>query len=153
MFGVELLSSLPLPPLRRDKTFLRLKFLYIMGGTLAGGGVIAAEVKASPTGETITVPAGPLHGVIAVVVAVQPAKNVLRVELFCDGSQIGSDALSPYAFVWDTRTVSDGTHLLRADSIYNNRKHSGTLSVTVKNASTPTTIYPSNTLYPSETAP
>jgi hypothetical protein len=142
-----------LPPLRRDRTFLRLKFLYVLGGTLAGGGVLAAEVRAA-AGETITVPAGPLHGIIAVVVDVQPPKNVLSVELFVDGNQIGSDPTSPYAFVWDTRTVSDGSHLLRADSIYKTRKHSGTLVVTVQNGSAPpTSIFPSDTLYPSETVP
>jgi thermitase len=135
---------------------LRLKFLYLMGGAGAVGAAsmvgFTQEARAA-AGETIGVPPNPLHGIIAVTVEVNPMKNVLRVELYVDGAPLGVDATSPFAFVWDTTTVTDGSHTLRADSVYRNRTHSGSTVVVVNNATGTVTIFPSITLYPSEVMP
>jgi hypothetical protein len=136
---------------------LRLKFLYVVGGGAWAAAMARAHVAEAAElralGETISVPPNPLHGVIAIAVQVNPLKNLQRVELFIDGKLLDVDTDSPFAFVWDTRTGSDGTHVLRADSVYRNRRHSGSVSVIVDNANGTATIFPSLTLYPSETLP
>lgn len=142
-------------PIPRDKPMLRLKFLYLAGGAAATGITAGAftQVAHAATGETITVPPNPLHGTIAVVVQVNPLKNLLRVELFIDGAPLGLDSTSPFAFVWDTTKVKDGSHVLRADSVYRTRRHSGSISVIVNNATGTATVFPSIILYPSEVKP
>ena len=148
---------MPLPlPIKRDTAMLRLKFLGLAGGGALGLVTLGARASAASgaaAGETITVPAGKLHDVIAVAVEVRPIKANTRVELYVDGKLIGTDAVSPFAFVWDTRTVSDGIHQLMATAILKNRRHSGVLSVIVENgvaSPPPVILYPSLTTYPSE---
>jgi hypothetical protein len=144
-------------PIPRSKPMLRLKFLYLIGAAGAAAGAVGltgyTHEAWAAAGETIGVPPNPLHGVIAVTVQVNPMKQLLRVELYVDDNPLGVDSTSPFAFVWDTTKVADGSHTLRADSVYRNRRHSGSTLVIVDNATGTATVFPSITLYPTETFP
>jgi hypothetical protein len=61
--------------------------------------------------------------------------GVTRVELYRDGALIGTDTSSPYAFTWDTTTVSNGSHSLqtRAYDAAGNTGSSAVVNVTVSN--------------------
>lgn len=133
-----------------NRPMVRLQFLRLTGGaavTAAAFGV--HEGEAASVGETISLPSNPLHGLVAVGVEVHPTKHLEGVELFVDNHSLGVDFDSPYAFPWDTRSVSDGTHVVRADAVYKQRRHSATLTVVVENA--PIRLFPSPTLYPTDT--
>ena len=43
--------------------------------------------------------------------------GISRVELFVDGVRIASDSNVPYAFVWDSGTISDGNHTVETVAI------------------------------------
>jgi hypothetical protein len=60
---------------------------------------------------------------------------VTAVEFFVDGTRRGTDSSAPFAISWDTRTVSDGLHILTAKAYdaSNNVGASGQLAVTVSN--------------------
>jgi hypothetical protein len=60
---------------------------------------------------------------------------VTAVEFFVDGTRRGTDSSAPFAISWDTRTVSDGLHILSAKAYdaSNNVGASGQLAVTVSN--------------------
>lgn len=131
---------------------LRAKFLLMTGGAMLETLVHAEAARAADSGN-IEVPPNPLHGVIAVVIDAKPLKNLLSVSLWVDKTTIGTDVTAPWAFVWDTTTVSDGSHVLRADAIYANRTHTASRTVIVNNKSGTATIFPSLTLYPSDTMP
>ncbi len=63
---------------------------------------------------------------------------VTAVEFFVDGTRRGTDSSAPFAISWDTRTVSDGLHILTAKAYdaSNNVGASGQLAVTVRNQTT-----------------
>jgi hypothetical protein len=63
---------------------------------------------------------------------------VTAVEFFVDGTRRGTDSSAPFAISWDTRTVSDGLHILTATAYdaSNNVGASGQLAVTVRNQTT-----------------
>lgn len=129
---------------------VRLKFLRLTGGaalTVAAFG--AAEGHAADVGETISLPSNPLHGVVAVAVEVHPVSQLERVEMFVDGISLGSDFTSPFAFVWDTTEATDGTHVVRADAVYTNRRNTASLTVVVDNSRI--ALFPSQTLFPNDT--
>jgi chitodextrinase len=64
--------------------------------------------------------------------------GVARVEFYVDGTLRSTDTTSPYAYTWDSRTVSDGSHSLTARSYDNavpaNMATSSAVNVTVDNA-------------------
>jgi hypothetical protein len=129
---------------------VRLKFLKLTGGAAITAAAFGVESGGSVVaGATITLPSNPLHGMVAIAVEVHPTKNLEGVELFVDNHSIGVDFTTPYAFPWDTKTVADGTHVVRADAVYKNRRHSATLTVVVTNAAI--TLFPNATLYPTDT--
>lgn len=132
---------------------VRAKFLLLTGLAMEEMLLHPEQAFAHEPGETIDIPPSPLHGVVAVGIHVQPQKGVLRVELFVDGKLLGADATLPYAFVWDTTKVSDGSHVLRADAVYRNRRHQAQETVVVDNVNGTAVVFPSLTLYPCEARP
>jgi hypothetical protein len=72
-----------------------------------------------------------VNGVINVnVKATDNFVGMKQVSFFVDGVQRGTDLLEPYTFEWDTRSVSDGLRVLRAEAI-DMAGHKGTASVQV----------------------
>lgn len=63
--------------------------------------------------------------------------GIARVEFLRDGTLLGSDPTSPYAYAWDSRTTSDGAHVLqaRAVDLVDNVGTSNQVRVTVQNGS------------------
>ncbi len=59
--------------------------------------------------------------------------GVVRVDFYVDGKKVASDAVSPYAFTWNTRPASFGTHRLTAVAFdgAGNSATSSTVTVTV----------------------
>lgn len=56
----------------------------------------------------------PVTGTISVAVEASDDIGMSRVELMVDGVTQAVDRSSPYAFTWDTRSVANGPHVLRA---------------------------------------
>jgi Subtilase family/Bacterial Ig domain/Peptidase inhibitor I9 len=67
---------------------------------------------------------------------------VTAVEFFVDGTRRGTDTSAPFAISWDTRTASDGLHILTAKAYdpSNNVGSSGQVGVTVRNQATGTEL-------------
>ena len=67
---------------------------------------------------------------------------VTAVEFFVDGTLKGTDTSAPFAISWDTRTASDGLHILTAKAYdpSNNVGSSGQVGVTVRNQATGTEL-------------
>lgn len=71
------------------------------------------EVRITNPGQGVTV-----QGLVAVdVSASDEHSGVKRVDLYAGGRQVGSTEISPYAFSWDSTTVSDGSVSLMAQAV------------------------------------
>ena len=70
-------------------------------------------------------------------VQVGAAGGIDRVEFFVDGRALNVERYAPYACAWDTSTVANGTHALKAVA-YDTAGHSttATITVTVRNGTT-----------------
>ena len=77
-----------------------------------------------------------VSGTVTVSASASDNVGVSRVELFVDGSLHSTDTTSPYAFSWNTTTVSNGGHSLqtRAYDASGNVGSSGVVSITVINS-------------------
>jgi len=106
------------------------RLLYTLG--FGGGGG-----DTTPPTTSITSPANgaTVSGTITVSANASDNVGVSRVELFVDGSLVGTDTSSPYSFSWNTTSVSDGSHGLqtRAYDAAGNSGSSSTVNVTVAN--------------------
>ncbi|MEZ4456558.1 MAG: Ig-like domain-containing protein [Gemmatimonadales bacterium] len=61
--------------------------------------------------------------------------GVAKVEFIVDGETVGEDITSPYATLWNTRSVGDGVHALRVQATDNaGNVGFASISVTVDNA-------------------
>jgi subtilisin family serine protease len=93
----------------------------------------------TPPTTSITSPANGATVSGSVTVSANASDNVgvSRVELYADGSLVGSDTSSPYAVAWNTAAVSNGGHSLqtRAYDASGNVGSSSAVSVTVSNTS------------------
>lgn len=95
---------------------------YGWGRVNAYKAVLAAINTAPPQADTvkptvsITAPASgsTLSGSAVIDVSAADNVGVSRVELYIDGILFATDTSSPYSFVWDTTTSSNGTHTLQA---------------------------------------
>lgn len=89
-----------------------------------------------PTVSTVTVPAGTtLNRVVTLTATANDPSGVAEVQFFVDGALIGGDTTDPYSIDWDTSTVADGAHTLRADArdTAGNTTQSAEVNVTVAN--------------------
>jgi subtilisin family serine protease len=107
--------------------------------------VVAAQFGGAPVDEPPTValtsPAegATVSGTVTVSADASDDHGVTQVEFFVDGASIGADAVAPYALGWDTTTLADGAHVVKAvatDTI--GQTAEDTSSVTVHNAPAPT---------------
>ena len=93
----------------------------------------------TPPTTSITSPTTGATVSATVTVAANASDNVgvSRVELFVDGSLVGTDTTSPYTIAWNTTTSSNGSHSLqtRAYDAAGNVGSSATVGVTVANGS------------------
>jgi subtilisin family serine protease len=93
----------------------------------------------TPPTTSITSPANGATVSGSVTVSANASDNVgvSRVELYADGSLVGSDTSSPYSVAWNTAAVSNGGHSLqtRAYDASGNVGSSSAVSVTVSNTS------------------
>jgi hypothetical protein len=71
---------------------------------------------AQPPTVSISSPAASasVSGVTSVTVAASDDVRIEKVDLWVDGRLIAIDRAAPYAFAWDTRTSSDGAHVIEA---------------------------------------
>jgi hypothetical protein len=89
-----------------------------------------------PTVSAVTVPAGSsVNRIVPLSATANDAGGVSEVRFLVDGTQVGSDATSPYTFDWDTSTVADGQYTLRAEAVdqSGNTAQSSDTTVTVAN--------------------
>ncbi len=82
-----------------------------------------------------------VSGTIAVAIAASDASGIAKVDLYRDGSLVGSDSTSPFSIAWATTGVTNGSHVLqaRATDVAGNVGTSSSISVTVANATADTT--------------
>jgi hypothetical protein len=103
--------------------------------SLFGGG---PAPDTTPPATAITSPGSgaTVSGTVTVQASASDDVGVARVELYVDGALAGTDTSAPYAFSWNTTTVSDGSHSLqtRAYDAAGNVGSSAVVNVTVANA-------------------
>ncbi len=102
-----------------------------------------ASSDTTPPVTSITAPAAgsTVSGTVSVTASASDNVGVTNVQFYVDGSLAGSDATSPYAYSWNTASVSNGSHTLqsRAYDAAGNVGNSTTISVTVNNTTSDTT--------------
>jgi thermitase len=97
----------------------------------------AVNILAPAAGATVS-------GLVDVSVSATDNFGVSRVELYADGSLVGTDTLAPFDFSWDSTAASNGDVTLVAyayDEAGNRGRSAGT-TVTVDNATTTTDLTP-----------
>lgn len=110
-------------------------WVYLGGGTPTD----------TPPTVTITNPAegATVAGTVTITANASDDQGVTQVEFFVDGTSLGVDTSAPYEIAWNTTTVADGTHQVRAvatDTIAQTAEDINT--VTVNNGGgTPTTMH------------
>jgi hypothetical protein len=87
-----------------------------------------------------------VSGVISVDVNALDNVGVTRVDLFVNGSPIGSDGSAPYAFSWNSASLADGPAALQAKAYdgAGNQGNSANVAVTVANDTIAPTVRLSN---------
>jgi leucyl aminopeptidase len=122
--------------------FARIATAYM--AELAEGTVTVSD--STPPAVSLTSPAAgaTVSGGVSVTATATDASGVSRVEFLVDGVVRATDTTSPYSFVWDTGSASNGAHTLQAKAFdtVNNEGTSASVSVTVSN-STSTSGYDS----------
>ena len=98
----------------------------------------ASTVDVTPPTASIVTPKAnaTVAGMVNVDVSAADDRALARVDLLVDGSVAGHAATSPYAIAWNTTTVTNGAHNLRARAydLAGNSKDSALVTVTVNNA-------------------
>lgn len=105
------------------------------GGTSGGGADGTAptvSVTAPGAGATVS-------GIVTLTAGATDNVGVAGVQFYVDAAPVGGEDMSaPYSFAWNTASVSDGTHTIRADArdAAGNYASSSVITVTVANGST-----------------
>ncbi|MGE5814185.1 MAG: Ig-like domain-containing protein, partial [Acidobacteriota bacterium] len=79
----------------------------IAGFALADSNAPSAQVTTPAPGSTV-------NGIVAVNVAATDDVGVRRVDLLVDGMTVGSDNATPWQFSWNSKSVPNGQHALKA---------------------------------------
>jgi hypothetical protein len=67
--------------------------------------------------------------------------GISKVDFYVDSNLVGSDNTTPYEILWDTLTVSDGTHIIRATAVDTaSLTSSDSVNVTIDNVGDPLVI-------------
>ena len=106
----------------------RLLYSLFVGGAPGDGNPPTTSITSPANGATVS-------GTVNVTANASDDVGVTRVDLYADGSLVGSDTSSPYAIAWNTTTASNGGHSLqtRAVDAAGNVGSSATVNVTVSN--------------------
>jgi hypothetical protein len=95
----------------------------------------------TPPTVSITSPANnaTISGTINVSANASDNIAVAGVQFKLDGSNLGSEITSPFIYSWDTKTISNGSHILTAVArdTSNNTTTSSSVAITVSNSSSP----------------
>jgi len=98
----------------------------------------SSTVDVTPPTASIVAPKAnaTVAGTVGVDVSAADDRALARVDLLVDGIVAGHVATSPYAIAWNTTTVTNGAHNLRARAydLAGNSKDSALVTVTVDNA-------------------
>ncbi|MFC1679029.1 Ig-like domain-containing protein [Elusimicrobiota bacterium] len=99
-----------------------------------------AFAPAQPPSVTISTPVAgsTVSATVAIAAEASGPAEIAKVEFYVDGALKGTDTTSPYAYSWNSLSVADGTHTLRAkayDALRNTAEHS--IIVSVRNGTLP----------------
>ena len=113
---------------------------YDPAGNVATSSVTVNIADTTPPAVTITSPVNgsTVSGAVTVSASATDNASVARVELYANGTLIGSDTAAPWNFSWNTTTVPNGLYTLTAkacDAAGNTATSS--VSVTVQNSTPP----------------
>lgn len=99
------------------------------GGSSSFADTTPPSVKfTSPTNDAT------VSGTVSVQVSASDNVGVASVTLYLDGTAVASTSTAPYAFSWNTTSVVDGVHTLKAVAVdAANNTSSAQISVTVRN--------------------
>ena len=105
-------------------------------GATTGGPNVSVLVKNDTTAPSVrlTIPTqgSVVTGTITMTATASDNRGVARVDFIVDGSVVGSDTTSPYTASWNTKTVTDGNHLVAAQAFDSGGNASGRSQVTVR---------------------
>ena len=95
-----------------------LAFGAVLAGCGSGGsGPVDVPDTQPPTVSILAPPAGPVTGVIPVTAAAFDNRGVVGVQFLLDDATLGSEVTAPpWTISWDTRTATNGPHVLRASA-------------------------------------
>ncbi len=98
-------------------------------------GTIARDTQPPSVGIFNPVSGSTVKGLVSVEVSATDNAGVAQVELYAGNTRIGTDAVAPYTFTWDSNLVADGSIVLTAKAYdeAQNASSSPGVSVTVDN--------------------
>lgn len=112
-----------------------------------GYGLVDADEAAPFTGPVDASPSisitNPVNGSVAsgtimITANASDDNGIAQVDFYLDGALLGSDALSPYEWLWDSTGVSDGSHAITATAVDTAlQSKSDSVSITVDNVNDP----------------
>src|SRR5438034_1277182 len=123
-----------------------IKYDHLVAAKSYGGGLVAAASDTTPPTVSISAPLGGATVSNTVTVSAAAADNVgvVGVQFKLDGANLGAeDLVAPYSVSWNTTTVPNGAHTLKASArdAAGNATTSASISVIVANAdATPPTV-------------
>jgi hypothetical protein len=95
--------------------------------------VLVKNDKTAPSVRlTIPTQGSVVTGTITMTATANDNKGVARVDFIVDGSIVGSDTTAPYTASWNTKTVTDGNHLVAAQAFDSGGNASARSQVTVR---------------------
>jgi len=104
-------------------------YAYTPGSLFILRNLLAPEVSIADPSTSST-----LHGSVSIEALASHSSSIDRVEFYIDDSISSFDTTSPYTSTWDTTSVADGPHKIRARAYNNNGKSSDSeIEVTVRN--------------------
>ncbi len=82
-------------------------------------GVLLVNPDSTPPELELTAPAdgATVTGNVAIGAIASDNRGLQKVRFYVDGMYLGYDASAPYTKVWDSRTMGDGVHTIRAQAI------------------------------------
>lgn len=82
-----------------------------------------------------------LTGTVTLAASASDNRSVNRVEFFVNSTRTGTDSNAPYSVVWDTRSISNGSHAVRAVAFDDaGQSATDTVSVVVSNINRAPTV-------------
>jgi len=133
------LDATELADYRAGQLYVNLHTMANTGGEIRGQIVPpdAADFDSQAPTVTLTAPASPVSGSVALAADATDDQGVAEVRFLANGVLIDSDASAPYSVDWDTTMVADGevTLTAEAEDFAGNVGVSGDVVVTVQNGS------------------